>query len=114
MPVSVFKLLPMSPDYTVTYVPRPYRCRSTCIQHYCAYATPEHYGKGRADARATEYVCRDWTGIPSARFYDARELQARVLAPIERLGMRYQLLALRNKAELGEGIYCHFILEICK
>lgn len=82
--------------------------------HYCAYATPEHFGKGRTDARATEYVCRDWTGIPSARFYDARELQARVLAPIERLGMRYQLLALRNKAALGEGIYCHFILEICK
>lgn len=82
--------------------------------HYCAYATPEHFGKGRADARATEYVCRDWTGIPSARFYDARELQARVLAPIERLGMRYQLLALRNKAALGEGIYCHFILEIRK
>lgn len=82
--------------------------------HYCAYATPEHFGKGRADSRATEYVCRDWTGIPSARFYDARELQARVLAPIERLGMRYQLLALRNKAALGEGIYCHFILEISK
>jgi SAM-dependent methyltransferase len=82
--------------------------------HYCAYATPEYYGKGNADARAIEYVCRSSYGVPSARFYDARELQARVLAPIERLGMRYQLLALRNKAALGEGIYCHFILEISK
>jgi hypothetical protein len=82
--------------------------------HYCAYATPEHYGKGKADARAREYVCRDWMGIPSARFYDAQELKNRVLAPIERLGMRYQLLALRNKSELGEGIYCHFVLEITR
>ena len=82
--------------------------------HYCAYATPEYYGKGKADARATEYVCRDWNGIPSARFYDAQELQNRVLAPIERLGMRYRLLALRNKSELGQGIYCHFVLEITR
>ncbi len=82
--------------------------------HYCAYATPDYFGKGHADAQAVEYVCRDWWGIPSARFYDARQLQKRVLVPVERAGMRYQLLALRNKAELGEGVYCHFILEICK
>ena len=82
--------------------------------HYCTYATPDYFGKGHADAQAVEYVCRDWWGIPSARFYDARQLQQRVLAPIDRLGMSYQLLALRNKSELGNGIYCHFILEISK
>jgi hypothetical protein len=63
---------------------------------------------------AKEYVCCDWNGIPSARFYDVHQLKKRVLDPIEDLGMEYQLLALRNKTDLGKGIYCHFILEITK
>ena len=65
--------------------------------HYRAYATPEYYGKGKSDPLAKEYVCFDWNGIPSARFYDANQLKKRVLEPIENLGMKYQLLALRNK-----------------
>lgn len=36
----------------------------------------------------------------------------RVLKPIIKAGMKYRLLVLRNKSELGENIYCHFILEI--
>jgi hypothetical protein len=28
--------------------------------------------------------------------------------------LEYDIYALRNKRELGEGIYCHFILEIIK
>lgn len=82
--------------------------------HYCAYATPEYYGKGNSDNLAKEYVNCAFNGVPSARFYDVNKLRTRVLDPIENLGMRYQLLALRNKAELGRGIYCHFILEITK
>ena len=82
--------------------------------HYSAYATPEYYGKGNSDVLAKEYVCFDWNGIPSARFYDVIQLKKRVLDPIENLGMGYQLLVLRNKAVLGKGIYCHFILEITK
>lgn len=82
--------------------------------HYCAFSTAEYYGKGNSDALAQEYVCLDWNGIPSARYYDANALKKRVLDPIERLGMCYQLLALRNKADLGKNIYCHFILEITK
>lgn len=82
--------------------------------HYCAYATPEYYGKGKSDPLAKEYVCFDWNGIPSARFYDVSQLKKRVLDPIENLGMKYQLLALRNQTDLGKGIYCHFILEITK
>jgi SAM-dependent methyltransferase len=82
--------------------------------HYYAYTTPEHYGKGRSDPLATEYVCCDWNGIPSARFYDVNQLKKRVLDPIKNLGMEYQLLALINKTALGKGIYCHFILEITK
>lgn len=82
--------------------------------HYCAYATPEYYGKGNSDVLAKEYVCCDWNGIPSARFYDVSALIKRVLEPIGNLGMKYQLFALRNKADLGNNIYCHFILEIIK
>jgi hypothetical protein len=82
--------------------------------HYCAYSSPAYYGKGNSDVLAQEYVCTDWYGIPSARFYDANSLKKRVLDPIERLGMSYKLLVLRNKADLGKSIYCHFILEITK
>lgn len=82
--------------------------------HYCAYSTPEYYGKGNSDVSAKEYVCCEWSGIPSARFYDAKELVRRVLNPIKRLGMDYQLLALRNKADFGKNIYCHFVLEVTK
>lgn len=82
--------------------------------HYCCYASPEYYGKGNADHGAAEYVSPMWKGIPSARFYSAEVLKARVLSAIERLGMQYRILVLRNKDQLGENIYCHFILEITK
>lgn len=82
--------------------------------HYCSYSSAEYFGKGYSDVSAHEYVCCDWDGIPSARFYDAITLKKRVLDEIDRLGMRYQLLALRNKTDLGKNIYCHFILEITK
>lgn len=82
--------------------------------HYCAYATPDYFGKGKSDILAKEYVCCEWNGIPSARFYDVAQLKKRVLDTVENLGMKYQLLVLRNKADLGSGIYCHFILEITK
>lgn len=80
--------------------------------HYCAYATPEHFGKGHSDPAAKEYVRLDCEGIPSSRKYDAATLKSRVLDAIVSEGMTYELLALRNKSEFGEGVYCHFILEI--
>lgn len=82
--------------------------------HYCAYSTPEYYGKGHSDSRATEYVRFDASNIPSSRKYDAESLRERVLDRIDALGMNYRLLALRNQADLGKNIYCHFILEINK
>jgi hypothetical protein len=82
--------------------------------HYCAYSTPEYYGKGHSDPAAKEYVKADFYGVPSSRKYDAKRLHERVLQPVERLGMTYRLLALRNKDELGKNIYCHFILEITR
>lgn len=82
--------------------------------HYCAYSTAEYYGKGYSDPRAKEYVRLDCTGVPSSRKYDARTLKERVLTPLESFGMKYRLFALRNKEELGTGIYCHFILEVAR
>lgn len=82
--------------------------------HYCAYATPEHFGKGFSDTDAKEYIRMDCYGVPSSRKYDARHLKERVLDRINELGLRYRLYALRNKADLGAGIYCHFILKIEK
>lgn len=82
--------------------------------HYCAYSTQEYFGKGYSDPAAKEYVRLDCMGVPSSRKYDAAMLKSRVLDIIVSNGMSYKLLALRNKAELGKGIYCHFIIEICK
>ena len=82
--------------------------------HYCAYATPEYYGKGYSDPNAKEYVRVDCFGVPSSRKYDAKTLKERVLDAVQSHGMHYQLLALGNKFELGKDIYCHFILEISK
>ena len=82
--------------------------------HECAYSTPEYYGKGYSDSGAKEYVRMDCYGVPSSRKYDANTLMKRVIAPILDVGLKYRLLVLRNKAELGNNIYCHFILEIEK
>lgn len=82
--------------------------------HYCAYASPRYFGRGYCDTHAKEYVCRDWDTIPSARYYDPGVFTRRILETIESLGMRYQILVLRNKKSFGDNIYCHFILEIIR
>ena len=82
--------------------------------HYCAYSTPEYWGKGFSDTNAREYVRMDCSGVPSSRKYDATMLKRRIIDPILEHGMQYRLLALRNKEQLGSGIYCHFILEVTR
>lgn len=82
--------------------------------HYCAYSTPEYFGKGYSDPVAREYVRLDCSGVPSSRKYDPLTLKERVLDPIVAAGLSYKLSVLRNKSEFGEGIYCHFVLEIEK
>jgi len=82
--------------------------------HYCAYSTPEYWGKGFSDTNAREYVRLDCLGVPSSRKYNAAMLKRRVIDPVQEHGMQYRLLALRNKEQLGNGIYCHFILEISR
>ncbi len=82
--------------------------------HYCSYSTPEYYGKGYSDPAAQEYVRLDSEGVPSSRKYNAVKLKERVLDLIVEKGMHFKLYALRNKEELGDGVYCHFILEIIR
>ena len=82
--------------------------------HYCAYSTPDFFGRGYSDPAATEYVRMDCFGIPSSRKYDAAILRNRLLSRIEREGLEYEIYALRNKNDFGDDIYCHFILEITK
>lgn len=79
---------------------------------YRTYASPKYFGEGHSDTTATEYVRIECGVIRSLRKYDAAMLTRRILAPIRSAGMKYRLLILRNKAELGNEIYCHFILEI--
>jgi SAM-dependent methyltransferase len=83
-------------------------------REYCAYSTPEYFGKGYADADAVEYVRTDCLGIPSSRKYDVSKLRSRILDTLAALGMEYRILVLRNQPALGRGVYCHFILEISK
>ena len=82
--------------------------------HFCAYSTPEYYGRGYTDTSATEYINMDYYGVPSSRKYDPKNLIDRVLAPIEANNLQYSLKVLRKKEDFGRDIYCHFVLEITK
>lgn len=83
-------------------------------REYCAYSTPEYFGKGHPDPDAVEYVRDDCFGIPASRKYDVAKLRSRVLDKVVALGMEYRLIVVRNQPALGSNIYCHFILEISK
>lgn len=82
--------------------------------HHCGYSTPEYFMKGYSDAGAKEYIRKDCFGIPFSRKYSAILLKKRILNHIEELGMKYELLRVDNKEQLGQGVYCHFILLITR
>ncbi|HOV90155.1 MAG TPA: methyltransferase domain-containing protein [Syntrophorhabdaceae bacterium] len=82
--------------------------------HSCHYASPDFYGKGLGDKDSIEYIRWDCYGIPSSRKYSAQKLKARILDLITDLGLKYKIYVLRNKEEISEEIYLHFILEIEK
>lgn len=82
--------------------------------HYCAYSTPEYFNKGHSDLGAKEYIRLDARGVPSSRKYSPEMLNQRVLGPIKAAGLKYKIYVLRNKADIGADVYCHFILEIQK
>ena len=81
---------------------------------FCAYSSPDFWGKGWVDQGAKEYVRNDAYGIRASRKYDAQRLKERVLDVAVGAGLSFKLRALRNKEELGKNIYCHFILELAK
>lgn len=82
--------------------------------HACHYQTPEYYGRFPGDPGAKAYVRRDCWGVPSSRKYDAMTLRRRVWDNALNAGLVPSLRVLRNKQELGEGIYMHFILVLDK
>lgn len=82
--------------------------------HACFYQTPEWYGRLSGDAGATAYVRRDSWGVPASRKYSPDTLHSRVCQTADRYGLVATVHALRNKAEIGPGIYLHFILVLDK
>lgn len=80
----------------------------------CYYQSPEHAGRPLGDAGAIGYVRRDAHDVPCSRKYSAASLQQRVIEPAKRAGLRPSVLVLRNKRQLGAGIYLHFILVLDK
>lgn len=82
--------------------------------HACFYQTSEWFGKPCGDEGATAYVRRDCWGIPSSRKYSPETLHTRVWESAHKYGLSPSLYVLRNKKEIGSGIYLHFILVLDK
>lgn len=82
--------------------------------HYCGYSSPRYYGKGFADPGAFEYVRMDSSEIPFSRKYDVGRLGERVISRAEQQGLACVIYVVQNKETLGEGVYCHFVLEMTK
>lgn len=80
----------------------------------CYYQSPEHHGRDVGDAGAARYVRRDAWDVAASRKYSAATLLQRVWNPALAAGLQPGLLALRNGADFGPGIYLHFILTLAK
>lgn len=80
--------------------------------HHCGYASAEYWGRGFADDDGVEYIRRGIRGIPFSRKYSADSLKARVLDRVVGNGMDYELYRLSNQAQLGNNVYCHFVLVL--
>jgi SAM-dependent methyltransferase len=80
----------------------------------CHYQSPEYFGRPFGDPGAIGYVRRDAWRVPTSRKYSAQTLHERVCEPARRAGLAPRLLVLRNKGQIGSGIYMHFILLLDK
>ncbi len=80
----------------------------------CYYQSPEHYGRPVGDAGAHRTVRRDAWDVAASRKYSAATLQQRVWRPALAAGLQPGLQVLRNAAEVGPGVYLHFILTLAK
>lgn len=80
----------------------------------CYYQTQEYNGKVPGDPEAKRYVRRDCWGVPFSRKYCPETLKSRVWDVSHNAGLQPSLHVLRNKSEMGNDIYLHFILVIDK
>lgn len=80
----------------------------------CYYQSPEHYGKPFGDDGAVRYLRRETWDIHSSRKYSPRTFVDRVWRPALAAGLVPAVLVLRNRGELGRGIYLHFVLTLDK
>lgn len=80
----------------------------------CYYQSQEYFGMPYGDAGATAFVRRDVWGVPSSRKYSPDTLKTRVLDPAISFGLHPTVYVLRNKQEVGDGIYLHFLLVLDK
>lgn len=80
----------------------------------CYYQTPEFFDTTKGDAGAAAYIRRDTWGVPASRKYSPETLRTRVWDVARNHGLHPQLMALRNKATFGAGIYLHFVLVLDK
>ena len=82
--------------------------------HHCGYASAENWGRGFADDDGVEYIRRGVRGIPFSRKYSPQSLKTRVLDRVVDNGMHYELYRLSNQSQLGNNVYCHFVLVLRK
>ena len=82
--------------------------------HACFYQSPEYFGIIKGDAGAEAYIRRDCLGVPVSRKYSAKTLNERVFAHARKAGLMPSIYVLRNKMEISEKVYLHFILVIDK
>jgi len=82
--------------------------------HTCYYQTPDYYGEVPGDPESKRYIRRDCWGVPFSRKYSPETLKTRVWNNAHNAGLLPSLHVLRNKYEIGDGIYLHFILVLDK
>jgi len=82
--------------------------------HACYYQTPEYYGSACGEHDAKRYIRRDCWGVSFSRKYSPETLKTRVWDRALKAGLLPSLHVLRNKHDLGDGIYLHYILVLDK
>ena len=82
--------------------------------HPCFYQTPEYFGKSLGDSGSTAYLRKNCWGIPASRKYSPETFRTRVWQNAVETGLRPSVYVLRNKTELGSGVYLHFVLVLDK
>lgn len=85
-------------------------------KRYLSTCSPNYFGKGYADDEAFECIRTDcWSWISSARFYDFKALENRVLYPARKMGLIPTVYSLPNyEVEKDEFVYLKFVLELKK